>query len=97
MNGNKSVIPSIGALMHLYYHYGGAFEPGLVFGTSISSDVNFTNFHSRLSFMLNTDNEVLDRIAISGGFTYRYVKDLNSSYLTAITLKLFLQVTLAQA
>ena len=76
----NNYIPSIGALAHFYYRSGSAIDPGLVLGASLSTDVKYTNFHIGLSFMFNANNEIFNRVALSGGFTYRYVDDLNSGY-----------------
>jgi hypothetical protein len=78
--GSTNFIPSVGALMHIYYRSASTIEPGFVLGTSLSTDVKYTNFHVGLSFMLNTDNEVLNRLSLSGGLTYRYVTDLSDGY-----------------
>jgi hypothetical protein len=81
INKNSNVtIPSIGALAHFYYRSTSAIDPGLVLGTSLSTDVKYTNFHVGLSLMFNANNEVFNRIALSGGLTYRYVSELNNAY-----------------
>jgi hypothetical protein len=73
-------IPSIGALAHFYYRDGSVIDPGIVLGASLSTDVKYTNFHIGLSLMFNTSNEIFNRVALSGGLTYRYVQELNSAY-----------------
>lgn len=76
----NSYIPSVGALAHFYYRSTTAIDPGVVLGASLSTDVKYTNFHIGLSFMFNAHNEIFNRVALSGGLTYRYVDQLNSGY-----------------
>jgi hypothetical protein len=76
----NNYIPSIGALAHFYYRSGAVIDPGLVLGASLSTDVKYTNFHIGLSCMFNANNGLFNRVALSGGLTYRYVQELNSAY-----------------
>ena len=82
----NSYIPSVGALAHFYYRSTSAIDPGLVLGASLSTDVKYTNFHAGLSFMFNAHNEIFNRVALSGGLTYRYVDQLNSGYSVGTTI-----------
>lgn len=77
---SNNYIPSIGALAHFYYRSTHAIDPGLVLGASLSTNVQYTNFHAGLSCMFNAHNEIFNRVALSAGLTYRYVEDLNSAY-----------------
>lgn len=76
----KSFIPSIGGLLHVYYRSGGNINSGIAAGASVTTDLKITNFHAGVSFMLNVDNEILNRLALTGGLTWRYAKDLSPSY-----------------
>jgi len=75
-----TVIPSIGALMHVYRRSGRTVDWGAEVGASITSDLKYSNFHGGLCFMINADNEIWNRIAFSAGFTLRYVDELSSNY-----------------
>lgn len=75
-----TVIPSIGALMHVYRQSGRAVDWGAEVGASITSELKYSNFHGGLCFMINTDNEIWNRIVFSAGFTLRYVNELSSNY-----------------
>ena len=78
----KSIIPSIGGLLHIYYRTGTDVNAGVAAGASLTTDLKITNFHAGVSLMLNVDNEILNRLVLTGGLTWRYVKDLSTNYAT---------------
>lgn len=77
---SKAIIPSIGGFLHIYRRTGDLFNYGLSAGASITTDLKISNFHLGPSIMFNTDNEILNRLAVSVGFTWRPVSVLSSAY-----------------
>lgn len=85
-NSGKALIPSLGALAHLYLRSGEKVDAGLTAGASVTTDLKASNFHLGASLLLNTGNTLLNRMALSAGATWHYVEELIPGYHEGIVL-----------
>lgn len=76
VDAGKNIGLSLGALMHIYARSASDVKFGGVVGTSVSTGLDAMNFHVGPSLMFG-DKE---RFCLSGGLTFREVKQLDKNY-----------------
>lgn len=76
IDGGKSILLSVGGLLHLYYLQDAFIKPGISIGVSSSSGFDILNLHAGLSIILGDKQ----RFIISGGLTLRESKMLDREY-----------------
>jgi hypothetical protein len=77
---SSKIIPSMGALVHMYYRTGHSLNVALSLGASLTTDFSLSNFHAGISFIKSNRDDFSKRLILSGGLTSRYLKDLNTAY-----------------
>lgn len=75
-DAGKSILLSVGGLLHLYYLQDGFIKPGISIGVSSSSGFDILNLHGGLSIILGDKQ----RFIISAGLTLRESKVLDREY-----------------
>ena len=80
-DAGKRVMPSIGALMHIYKRSEANVKLGGSVGVSTTADFTNLNFHLGASLLIGKK----DRIIVTGGLTLREIDILDRNYATDVT------------
>lgn len=76
VDGGKSLLLSVGGLLHLYYMQDAFIQPGISVGVSTSSGFETLNFHGGFSLIMGQKQ----RFIVSAGLTLRESKVLDREY-----------------